>query len=61
MPRDFPGVVEIHVDDGTDDLDDITCVHKKTDRRGDMPGARESQGNELVQAGQVPSKIRPDS
>ena len=44
------GVGEIHVDDGTDDLDNITSIHKEGDPRGELPSARETQGNEVAPA-----------
>src|SRR5882724_12173511 len=38
---------KVHVDDGTDHLDNITSIHKG-DPRGELPSARELQGNEVA-------------
>ena len=44
-PGKFFGFGEVHVDDGTDDLDNITSIHKRSDPRGELPGARERQAS----------------
>ena len=41
-PRDLPSFIEIHINNGADDLDDITFVHKQEDRRGETALARGS-------------------
>ena len=57
--RELFGFIEIHVDDGTDDLDDVTCIHKRSDPRGELPSAREPQSSEVASADKGRNKEFP--
>ena len=52
----LPGIGKVHVDDGTDHLDNVTSIHKRSDPRGELPSARERQGSE-GDAGQEEKRI----
>ncbi len=61
--REFSGVGEVHVDDGTDDLDDITCIHKRSDPRGDGPARGRPKVTKLRRAdkGKAEARTRDSS